>query len=117
MLSVFSESVVEDAAVAWLESLGYAIKHGPEVRAANFPNERTEEKLSRRLKAAVSAKNASTQKEGRMQKNAYCFESQNLVKEFCPNRGRQLVQKMHQFRVPGNHFRKGYSWALGCRRD
>jgi hypothetical protein len=24
----FTESVVEDAALAWLESLGYAIKHG-----------------------------------------------------------------------------------------
>jgi type I restriction enzyme R subunit len=27
----FSESVVEDAALAWLESLGYAVKHGPEI--------------------------------------------------------------------------------------
>ncbi len=27
----FTESVVEDAALAWLESLGYAIKHGPEI--------------------------------------------------------------------------------------
>ena len=27
----FSESVVEDAALAWLESLGYTIKHGPEI--------------------------------------------------------------------------------------
>ena len=29
----FTESVVEDAALAWLESLGYAIKHGPEIEA------------------------------------------------------------------------------------
>jgi type I restriction enzyme R subunit len=27
----FTESVVEDAALAWLESLGYTIKHGPEI--------------------------------------------------------------------------------------
>jgi len=27
----FSESVVEEAALAWLESLGYAILHGPDV--------------------------------------------------------------------------------------
>lgn len=27
----FSESVVEDAALAWLESLGYTVKHGPEI--------------------------------------------------------------------------------------
>ena len=27
----FTESVVEDAALAWLESLGYTIKYGPEI--------------------------------------------------------------------------------------
>jgi type I restriction enzyme R subunit len=27
----FTESIVEDAALAWLESLGYAVKHGPEI--------------------------------------------------------------------------------------
>jgi hypothetical protein len=26
-----TESVVEDAALAWLESLGYTIKHGPDI--------------------------------------------------------------------------------------
>ena len=30
MLSVFTESIVEDAAFAWLERFGYAIKHGPD---------------------------------------------------------------------------------------
>lgn len=25
------ESVVEDAALAWLESLGYTVRHGPEI--------------------------------------------------------------------------------------
>ena len=29
--SRFTESVVEDAALAWLESLGYTIKHGPDI--------------------------------------------------------------------------------------
>jgi hypothetical protein len=29
----FTESVVEDAALAWLESLGYTVKHGPEIEA------------------------------------------------------------------------------------
>ena len=33
MSSAFTESVVEDAALAWLESLGYTIKHGPEIAA------------------------------------------------------------------------------------
>ena len=27
----FTESVVEEAALAWLESLGYTVKHGPEI--------------------------------------------------------------------------------------
>ncbi len=26
-----SESAVEEAALAWLESLGWAVKHGPEI--------------------------------------------------------------------------------------
>jgi type I restriction enzyme R subunit len=30
-VSAFSESVVEDAKLAWLESLGYTIKHGPDI--------------------------------------------------------------------------------------
>ncbi len=32
-MSHFSESVVEDAALAWLESLGYAVLHGPDIAA------------------------------------------------------------------------------------
>jgi type I restriction enzyme R subunit len=31
ILSVFTESVVEEAALAWLEGLGYTILHGPEI--------------------------------------------------------------------------------------
>jgi hypothetical protein len=34
--SQFTESVVEDAALAWLESLGFAVKHGPEIAPGNF---------------------------------------------------------------------------------
>ncbi len=30
-MAKFTESVVEDAALAWLESLGYAVKHGPDI--------------------------------------------------------------------------------------
>ena len=32
----FNESVVEDAALAWLGSLGYAVKHGPVVAPDEF---------------------------------------------------------------------------------
>jgi len=31
MVATFSESVVEEAALAWLEGLGYAIRHGPAI--------------------------------------------------------------------------------------
>jgi len=30
-MSAFTESVVEDVALAWLETLGYMAKHGPEI--------------------------------------------------------------------------------------
>ena len=32
MSTGFTESVVEDAALAWLEALGYTVKHRPEHR-------------------------------------------------------------------------------------
>jgi type I restriction enzyme R subunit len=30
-MGTFIESIVEEAALAWLESLGYAVLHGPEI--------------------------------------------------------------------------------------
>jgi hypothetical protein len=35
-MSNFTESVVEDVALAWLESLGYAVLHGLEIAAGIF---------------------------------------------------------------------------------
>jgi len=35
-MSQFTESILEDAALGWLESLGYAVLHGPET-AAEMP--------------------------------------------------------------------------------
>jgi type I restriction enzyme R subunit len=40
MTTNFTESVVDDAALAWLESLGYAIKHGPEIAPGELFAER-----------------------------------------------------------------------------
>ena len=37
----FTESVVEDAALAWLEALGYAVLHGPDIAAGEPAAERT----------------------------------------------------------------------------
>ena len=40
MTKRFTESVVEDAALAWLESFGGAIKHSPVVPPGELPAER-----------------------------------------------------------------------------
>ena len=32
----FTESIVEEAALAWLEALGYAVLHGPSSRQVNL---------------------------------------------------------------------------------
>jgi len=41
-MSAFTESVVEDAALAWLEGLGYAIKNGLEIAPGEFGAERAD---------------------------------------------------------------------------
>lgn len=38
----FSESVVEDAALGWLEALGYPVKHGPEIAPGEPAAERSD---------------------------------------------------------------------------
>jgi hypothetical protein len=38
--SAFTESVVEDAALGWLEGLGWAVKHGPEIAPGELFSER-----------------------------------------------------------------------------
>ncbi len=41
-MGTFTESVVEDAALGWLESLGYAILHGPDIAAGEPAAERSD---------------------------------------------------------------------------
>lgn len=43
--TVFTESVVEDAALAWLESFGCSVRHGLE----NAPNESKTERIIGRV--------------------------------------------------------------------
>ena len=57
----FTESVVEDAALAWLESLGYTVKHGPEIAPGAKRTDRREVVPADRERG-VSAKNATTQR-------------------------------------------------------
>jgi type I restriction enzyme R subunit len=56
--SDFSESVVEQAALAWLEALGYAVLHGPEIAAGGLGAERSDPNyrdvfLERRVRQAL----------------------------------------------------------------
>ena len=62
MSASFTESVVEDAALAWLESLGYAIKHGPEIAPGELFAERDDYGqviLATRLREALVRLNSS----------------------------------------------------------
>jgi type I restriction enzyme R subunit len=52
----FTESVVEDATLAWLDELGFAVLHGPEIAPGELAAERTsfgEGLLPKRLRAAL----------------------------------------------------------------
>ncbi len=40
-MTAFTESVIEQAALAWLESLGYGGKHGPDIAPGELAAERT----------------------------------------------------------------------------
>jgi type I restriction enzyme R subunit len=56
--SKFTESVVEDAALTWLENLGYAVLHGPEIAIGEPAAERADPNyrdvvLERRLRQAL----------------------------------------------------------------
>ncbi len=58
----FTESTVEDAALAWLEALGYEVKHGPEIAAGEPGAERSDPNyrdvvLEGRLRQALSRLN------------------------------------------------------------
>ncbi len=57
-VNAFAESVVEDAALAWLEALGYAVLHGPDIAAGEPDAERSDPNyrdivLERRLRRAL----------------------------------------------------------------
>ena len=41
-MSTFTESIVEDATLAWLESLGYSVLHGPDIAAGEPAVERSD---------------------------------------------------------------------------
>lgn len=58
----FTESIVEDAALAWLEALGYAVLHGPDIAAGMLGAERSDPNyrdvvLERRVRDALALLN------------------------------------------------------------
>ena len=58
MRAAFTESLVEDAALAWLGGLGYAVLHGPDIAAGEPGAERSDHNyrdvvLERRLRETV----------------------------------------------------------------
>ena len=60
--STFTESVVEEAALAWLEALGYGVLHGPDIAAGMPGAERSDPSyrdvvLERRVRDALAALN------------------------------------------------------------
>ena len=58
----FTESIVEDAALAWFDELGFAVLHGPEIAPGELAAERTgfgEGLLPKRLRAALRKLNPS----------------------------------------------------------
>jgi type I restriction enzyme, R subunit len=60
MSQAFTESVVEQAALAWLESLGWTVKHGPEIAPGELAAERTDfgqVVLAQRLQDALARLN------------------------------------------------------------
>ena len=58
-MSRFTESGVEEAALAWLDALGYTVLHGPEIAAGMLAAERNDPSyrdvfLERRLRKALA---------------------------------------------------------------
>ncbi len=63
-MSAFTESIVEEAALAWLAGLGYAVLHGPDIAAGEPAAERSDANyrdviLEQRLRAALARLNPS----------------------------------------------------------
>lgn len=76
-MTAFTESVVEDAALAWIESLGYTIKHGPEIALGELLAERMDygQVVLAARGQAVNAKNATTRKKAMCKKCILVFRT------------------------------------------
>ena len=62
MRGAFTESIVDDASLAWLQALGYAVLHGPDIAVGEPGAERSDPNyrdvlLERRLRQALARLN------------------------------------------------------------
>jgi type I restriction enzyme R subunit len=67
MSQAFTESIVEQAALAWLEGLGWTVKHGPEIAPGELAAERADYGqvvLEQRLRDALARLNCDIPVEG-----------------------------------------------------
>ncbi len=68
-MSPFTESIVEDAGLGWLESLGYTVAHGPEIAPGELLAERAQLRPSSPWgPAAPGARQSQTELSGRASK-------------------------------------------------
>src|SRR5688500_13763547 len=70
MKNAFAESIVEDAALAWLKAIGYEVLHGPDIAAGELAAERGDPSyrvvlLELRLRQALSRLNPELPPEAR----------------------------------------------------
>lgn len=93
MSGVFTESVVEDAALAWLEALGYVVLHGPDIAAGEPGAERSDPNfrdvlLERRLRQALVRLNPGLPPEALEDafRKLTCPESATLIVRDCTPR-------------------------------
>jgi hypothetical protein len=96
MNKAFTESTVEDAALAWLESLGYTVRHGPNIVGGLFVERMDRTETKPMDWSAVSAENATTPRNN-MQEIYIALKRQDHAQVCWPNREWQPVQKMQQF--------------------
>ena len=99
-VSRFTESIVEEAALAWLGELGYAVLHGPDIAPGELLAERAsygDVVLMDRLRSALGRINPGIPKEGREEalRRVMRAEHPSLVEN---NRGfhRYLVENTHK---------------------
>lgn len=111
-----TESVVEDTTLAWLESLGYTIKHGPEIAPGEFFRANgLRGGGCGGLRGQLVQKVQQLKGKGNMQKMHIVLKRQGTVRGLAGSWTATGAKSATVQMWPGNCFRKGNSWTLSCR--